>query len=247
MKRGASILMGALLLATAFAGCLGGDDGGAASDGAQDTDTEPSLTVENRGTDSERARATVAAATGGITYDRLVVSVNGEPYQFAADASYEEATYTATGVEDGSTAVGAGDVVMIPTAGPSDLGFRDGQTGTVWDSYTVDVPDDDAPSAPALDSPADGESGVSRSPTFQWAPSSDPSGVSYRLEVSLDESFSEDVLVQHEEDISSTQYKMGQDQELAPAQTYHWHVQAVDGEGNAGAWSPTWSFTTQPR
>jgi len=28
-----------------------------------------------------------------------------------------------------------------------------------------------------------------------------------------------------------------------PAGTYHWHVKAVDAAGNAGAWSPLWSFT----
>lgn len=247
MKRSATILMGALLLATAFAGCLGGDDGGSSDAGADDSTAGPSLTVDNRGTDSERARATVAAVAGDITYDRLVISVNGEPYQFATEASYEQATYTANGVEDASAQVSVGDVIMIPAAGSVDLGFRDARTGEVWDSYTVDVPDDDAPTAPQLQSPGNGESGVSRNPTFQWASVTDPSGVAYRIEVSLDKTFSKSVLVQHKEGISSTQYQMSEDNQLAPATTYYWHVRAVDSEANVGAWSPTWSFTTAPR
>lgn len=247
MQRGLHVLVGALLLTTVLAGCLGGDSG-SADQGVGDTDeTERSLTLEERGTESERALATVAAASGGVTYGDLVVTVNGEPYGFAADASYRDATYTANGIADEDRAVEEGHIVQVPAAGPVSLEFRDGTNGVIWSSYETTVPDDDAPTAPTLQAPADGQSGVSRSPTFEWAPVSDPSGVSYSLEVSLDEDFSQDLVVERYEEISSTQFSMSQENQLAPAQTYYWHVQPTDGEDNTGTWSPTWSFTTEPR
>lgn len=246
MRRGVHILVGALLVASAFAGCLGGDDGGTASDGTDQRSAEPSMDLEKRGTDSERAQFSVASVAGGLAYGDLVVAVDGDPYRFAADASFREATYTANGIDDPSTPVAAGNVLEVPAAGSVEVTFRDADTGAVWDRFDVTVPDEDAPSSPQLQSPQDGESGVSTTPTFVWAPVADPSGVTYSLEVSLDESFSEDVVVQRHDDITSSEFRMNQDQ-LVPGQTYYWHVRATDGEENAGAWSPTWSFTTEPR
>lgn len=244
MNRGSTMLLGVLLVAVAFAGCLGGDEptpgqGGAAGDGPQ-----RSLAIADDGAESERAQARVASVTGDVAYDDLVVTVNGDVYTFGADASYRDATYTVNGVDRGTTAVEEGTILQVPAAGTVDLSFRDQATGTVWGAYETTVPDDDAPSSPPLESPGDGESGVSRQPIFEWDPAADPSGVTYGLQVSLDETFSQDALVDEYRDLTSNEFQMNQDDELLPGQTYYWHVRATDAAGNVGPWSPTWSFTT---
>lgn len=244
MHRGTTILIGVLLVATAFAGCLGGDDGGATQDGATDDEPERSLSITSRGTDSERARASVSEAAGDVAYEDLVVTVNGDLYEFGAEASYADATYSANGVRTGSTLASEGDVLQVPAAGTVTVAFRDQQTGTVWASYETTVPDETAPGSPELASPENGKSGVSRQPTFEWQAVADPSGLTYTLQVSLDQTFSQEAVVQEYQDLTSSQFEMRQDDELLPGQTYYWHVQATDAAGNAGAWSPTWSFTT---
>lgn len=244
MHRGATILFGTLLLAAAFAGCLGGDDTGASRDGATDDEPERSLTITETGTESERAKARVASATGDVAYQDLVVTVNGDIYRFGSQASYGDQTYAVNGVSSGSTVASQGDVLQVPAAGTVELAFRDQQTGAVWNTYRTTVPDDDAPPATTLESPANGKSGVSRTPTFAWSAVHDPSGVTYTLQISLDKTFSQQAVVNEYENLTATQFQMGQENELLPGQTYYWHVRTTDAAGNAGVWSPTWSFTT---
>lgn len=247
MRRNLIILLTGLLAASALAGCLGGDDGGPASDGSPDAAADRSVAIGGTQTASERAQLIVGEVEGEVTYGDLVVSVDGAPYAFAAEPSFRDATYSANGVSDPATPVARGDVVVVPAAGQVEVAFHDADSGSVWSRVDVTVPDDDAPSSPALAAPEDGASGVPMAPTFQWAPVADPSGVVYSLQVSLDETFSQDLVVHEFEEISATEFQLDDDEELAPGQTYHWHVRAHDSAGNVGVWSPTWSFTTEPR
>lgn len=95
-------------------------------------------------------------------------------------------------------------------------------------SFTVDTV---APAAPALLSPADGANILDTTPTLDWADVSDPSGVTYRLQVDADAGFSS----------PATDVVGLADSELTlaaalPLGTFYWRVRSVDSAGN-GSWS----------
>ena len=94
------------------------------------------------------------------------------------------------------------------------------------------------PQAPALASPANGAAGVSTSPTLNWNASA--GALSYRLQVSVDSSFTSPVVDQS--GITDTSHAVTG---LAYITPYYWRVSAMNA-GGTSAWSSVWSFTTIP-
>ena len=81
--------------------------------------------------------------------------------------------------------------------------------------------------------------------TFEWKDVTDPSGVTYTLQVARDKSF--DDMVIKKQELAETQYTMPQieDEMLESpnkAANYWWRVKAVDGAGNESRWSSIRSF-----
>ena len=75
---------------------------------------------------------------------------------------------------------------------------------------------------------------------------SDPSGVTYHLEVALDSGFS--LLLVDKEGLEASEYKLTVPEELAastgkPPGAYYWRVSAVDGSKNVSGWSGVDSFS----
>jgi len=93
------------------------------------------------------------------------------------------------------------------------------------------------PSAPTLISPANGAATSNNKPTFDWTDVTDPSGVTYTLQVSND-GFSTFVIDQS--GLATSEFTP-----ITPLDdnTYSWRVRAVDGAGNVGAFSSTFTFT----
>ena len=94
------------------------------------------------------------------------------------------------------------------------------------------------PNAPTLVSPSNGSQTFNRQPTFDWSDVTDPSGVSYTLQISANPSFT--VLAVNQQGISQSQYTLTVS--LVAGSTYYWRVKAVDGAGNSSQWSDTWSL-----
>ena len=94
-------------------------------------------------------------------------------------------------------------------------------------------------SRPELISPTPGST-VSPTPTFEWTSVSDPSGVTYTIQVDNDPDF-----FSPEVDVAGLTDNTYTSSALADG-TYYWHVQAVDGVGNVGDWSGEWNFTVVP-
>jgi hypothetical protein len=69
---------------------------------------------------------------------------------------------------------------------------------------------------------------------FDWEGVTDPSGVSYTLQVATDDSFT--TIVLEKEGLPQSQYTLSEGEKLAGA-SYCWRVRAVDGASNEGAWS----------
>lgn len=69
---------------------------------------------------------------------------------------------------------------------------------------------------------------------FKWTQVTDPSGVSYDLQVASDSKFSDVIINQTK--LTTTEYKSTDDEALAHGE-YYWRVRAVDGAGNASEWT----------
>jgi hypothetical protein len=72
---------------------------------------------------------------------------------------------------------------------------------------------------------------------FNWNPSSDPSGVFYKIQVGTDATFS--TLRLDVDDITATTYTMNAESKLdsvSAKNPYYWRVKAIDGVGNESAW-----------
>jgi hypothetical protein len=102
--------------------------------------------------------------------------------------------------------------------------------------------DSTAPPTPSLLSPAS-SSKASATPTLKWQNVSDPSGVTYSLEISTDSAFSipelqKDGLKQSEYTLTSQEI-LGNVSKDAP---YYWRVKAIDGADNQSDWSTPSTF-----
>jgi hypothetical protein len=101
------------------------------------------------------------------------------------------------------------------------------------------VPIDDlAPSVPTLVWPEDEALINDNTPNLDWDAIIDPSGVTYDVQVANNPDFVSPI-----EDITEI---VDDNYQVAVALiegTWYWRVRAVDGAGNVGVWSLTWSFT----
>jgi hypothetical protein len=100
-----------------------------------------------------------------------------------------------------------------------------------------------APAKPTLDSPANGSRiGFigSQAPSFQWTAVTDPSGVSYKLQIATDAGFA-NLVVPDISGLTATNYTLPEGQALTYG-TYYWRVKAVDGAQNDSGWTAASSF-----
>jgi MYXO-CTERM domain-containing protein len=97
-----------------------------------------------------------------------------------------------------------------------------------------------APTVPVLDTPQNNATGVSVSPTYFWAPSSDPEGAPITYDVQVIDAGGQ--VVQAVNAVSGTTTSMPLP--LLFDTTYRWRVRAVDSSGAASAFSALNRFTT---
>ena len=106
----------------------------------------------------------------------------------------------------------------------------------VW-KFTIDtVP----PGVPVPLAPLNGNTVNENTPIFDWSDVTDPSGVTYMLEVAADNAFSVPVL--SKTGLTASTYPLTAAEALQNG-TYYWHVMAIDGANNYGDFSPVQSFT----
>lgn len=76
-------------------------------------------------------------------------------------------------------------------------------------------------------------------PTFEWAPVVDPSGVSYSLQISSQSDFTTTML--SKENLVESKYILTDDEAL-PRAKYYWRVKAIDGASNDSGWTQSIEF-----
>lgn len=113
--------------------------------------------------------------------------------------------------------------------------------GSTSKSYTFTM-ESTAPAVPALKSPADADrlSFMRKvTPALEWSAVTDPSGVSYELQLAETPEFMS-VLISTSK-LSETSYTLA-DAEALGYGNYYWRVKAIDGAMNDSGWSATSSF-----
>ena len=98
-----------------------------------------------------------------------------------------------------------------------------------------------APPLPVLLSP--GVATTAEAEThFDWADVTDPSGVSYTLQVASDADFN--TIVLERKGLPRPGYTLAKEEKLKSAgkKAYYWRVRAVDGASNEGEWTPSGLF-----
>jgi hypothetical protein len=117
-------------------------------------------------------------------------------------------------------------------------------TDASGNSVTINfVMESNPPAKPTLSSPANGTRiGFigSQTTTFQWTAVTDPSGVSYKLQIASDPSFLS-LVVPEISGLTETSYTLPEGQAL-PYGTYYWRVKAIDGAQNDSGWTTAYSF-----
>lgn len=124
------------------------------------------------------------------------------------------------------------------TGGAHSIILSDG-TSTLVSEFKMDSA---SPEAPVLLAPLD-KTQVAAETYFQWKEVTDPSGVTYVLQVSHDPNFS--VLVLEKKGLTSPGFQLPETEPLPSAsleQPYYWRVKAVDGAFNESPWSTANSF-----
>ncbi len=81
--------------------------------------------------------------------------------------------------------------------------------------------------------------------SFGWEDVTDPSGVTYILQIATDKNFSNDSMVLQKTGLTESEYTLTREESLKSAgkeNPYYWQVKAVDGASNSSQWSSTGSF-----
>jgi len=183
---------------------------------------------------------TTSASTPG--YVGAPTTVNGVGFKAGATITV---TYDGKEVKTGT--VGTDTNFSITFSAPASKAGE--HTVTVSDG-TVMLPlkyymDATVPVSPILTEPETGERQKATG-KFIWNAVSDPSGVTYELQIASDTSFSAASIVLEKKGLTTTEYTLTKAEKLKNTKKDapdYWRVRAVDGAENAGNWSNIWSFT----
>ncbi|MBM2825642.1 MAG: hypothetical protein HW402_1306 [Dehalococcoidales bacterium] len=186
---------------------------------------------------------TAAITTSPVSgYVGLAVEVTGSG--FAANNNLRF-TYDNTDISvEGATTDTSGSFtksVTVPKskAGAHTIKVVDAERNEAKATFTME---NAPPPAPRILSPQDGTRvGIAggATPTFKWSPATDPSGVTYVLQIDTGPDFTQPIL--ERADIARSSYTLTKAEALTRGQ-YFWRVKAVDGASNQSDWSPEWSI-----
>ena len=80
---------------------------------------------------------------------------------------------------------------------------------------------------------------------FDWEDVTDPSGVTYTLQIATEEDFSKELIVLEKKGLTQSEYTITTEEALESVSKkapYYWHVKAVDSAFNDSRWSGTGTF-----
>ncbi len=187
------------------------------------------------------AKLTISPTTGNVSSELMANGTGFTPGGHIAISYDSQPVITVTA--DDAGVFSASFNAPISPAGPHTVSARDLAAQSVVASANFSM-ESASPPLPGLPTPQDG-SQTDTTPLFTWSPVTDPSGVSYDLQVARDDAFTQ--LVLSKQDLTIPQYQVTQAETLQLTKKdspYYWRVQAVDGAGNASGWNGVDTFYT---
>ena len=146
----------------------------------------------------------------------------------------DKAIPVATATTDASGNFSVNFAVPLSVAGSHAITATGGTT-SVTSNFTMES---QAPPMPRLRLP-EVASTAQAAAYFDWEDVTDPSGVSYTLQVASDANFT--TIVLEKEGLPRSEYAVSEGEKLALTKAkfpYYWRVKAVDGASNESGWSP---------
>jgi len=180
----------------------------------------------------------ISQATGHVGSS---ISVNGIGFVAgrAVNVIYDETKIATTTVSTDGT-FSATFKVPASVTGEHAIVVTDGTT-TQQFSFTMES---DPPSSPRPLSPEMGTKARAQA-YLDWEIVTDPSGVTYSLQIATDADFSGGSIVLEKAGLSQSEYTITREERLESVSKdspYYWHVRAVDGASNEGPWSGKGTF-----
>ena len=186
-----------------------------------------------------KPKATLAPTEGHVGTS-LSVSGDGFDGSKSVSITYDGTQMTTTTTSDKGSFSGVSFTAPKSVHGKHPVMVTDASGNSV----TIDfVMESDAPAKPTLSTPSnDSRLGFigKQTPTFQWSAATDPSGVSYSLQIASDPNFAS-LMVPEISGLTETSYTLFEGQAL-PYGTYYWSVKAVDGAQNDSGWTTAYCF-----
>jgi hypothetical protein len=176
----------------------------------------------------------ISPTTGHIG-SSLAVSGNG--FSGTVAVKYDDTTM-ATVAADLNGAFSAAFTVPTSIHGPHSVSVSD----SINKMETIFTVDSTPPPIPTMLLPQSG-SRQGAQPTLSWAPVTDPSGVTYTLQIASDSSFNN--LIVQKQGLTASQYSLASAERLPSVSKetpYYWRVRASDLAQNQGNWATPGSF-----
>ncbi len=155
-----------------------------------------------------------------------------------------EATPIATPPAEANGKFSTNFTVPKSTHGKQTITASDGVNPPVTASFTMEST---RPPIPAPLLPIQDEKVKSRA-FFDWEDATDPSGVTYTLQIATDDQFTKESILLEETDIADSEYTLTKDDPKLTSTKKdapnYWRVQAVDGAGNESGWTAPGPFYT---
>jgi len=182
-----------------------------------------------------------SAASPGHIGTEITISGTGFKPNVTVTITYASTptVFTTTSEDDGSFSY----TFEIPKSDPGEHTIT--ATDGVNSLEVTFFMESQAPAIPQPVSPAMDSKPEIRPITFDWQSVTDPSGVTYTLQIAKDESFSNIVLTK--EGLTESEYTMSVAEDAALESTkkdapYWWRLKAIDGVGNESGWTGAGSF-----
>ncbi len=204
-----------------------------ASDGTNTAEADFSIS-----TSASISPQTSTAAPGHVGSE-LIISGIGFIAGNAINVTYDESQMaTATVATDGTFS--ATFTVPAGSGGEHNITATDG-VNTKQFTFIMEStpPDPPPPLQPEMDIKAEAET------YFDWEDVTDPSGVTYTLQIATAEDFATDSIVLEKTGLTESEYTITKEERLksvSEKEPYYWHVKTVDGTLSESQWSGTGAF-----
>jgi len=208
-------------------------------DDGNEAELENAFTVE-AGTAVNILPVTSAASPGHVGMSVTVSGVAFLPNSLVTITYTTEPEVVGTTTSDANGDFTATFDIPESEAGAHTITASDGtnalQVSFFMESQAPDIP---PPQLPMMDSEAEALT------YFNWDDVTDPSGVTYDLQVATDEEFTTSSLVLKKTGLIKSEYEITEEEKLEPTpkeEPYYWRLRAVDGASNASEWTGLGTF-----